>query len=284
MKHIFLSTSFILLLCVVSYGQNYTHYPAKLSLEQREYRDYALGVLATEDNIIKIKGEPIFDRLLFQSEYIIGQVKFKNHFYDSDVVTVSYDEIWVCFDKSMHLRFVFPCGTQDVSYSDEDGVFYYTNWCTVSHDFWYNIGVIDIDGNVLCKAVVNGDVSIDGDLMIYSFEGDQTGGSNVHPVTFVISSLSKKEILAEMKIQVPHSTWEEIKKSYDSREYESEDKCYEAFKSLYKIHKTDDAEIMYNQLQNSGDIEVAGCAKNNLREIRKAKRHMAHNNQLASKQ
>lgn len=73
MKHIFLSISFILLFCVVSYGQNYSHYLAKLSLEQREYRDYALGVLATEDNIIKIKGEPIFDRLLFQSEYIIGR-------------------------------------------------------------------------------------------------------------------------------------------------------------------------------------------------------------------
>lgn len=115
---------------------------------------------------------------------------------------------------------------------------------------------------------------MDGDIVIGSSEGTRDALKDIEAIEFTIRTISTHKEIAKMLIRVPVSTWELIELSRESWNYESEDPMFKAYKLLFNVSNIDEAIHAFQRLKNSRCNEIVYCSKNNIKELRKAKKQL----------
>lgn len=164
----FLLLFYIVLHTTASFCQNTSIYLSVLNENQREFRDYLIGVKKTEGDSLLLRTEPVFDKVYFGNSSILGKISFAIR----DIQHVFLENcIWVCMDKDFRLKFIFPIGTEDVGFCDDGSYYNYTTHISTSGDYWYNVGVVDDAGEVVLPAMKRNELSFSAGVF-YSYEWD----------------------------------------------------------------------------------------------------------------
>ena len=273
MKRLFFINILLLVFSIPSLSQvKIKQYTAHLSKEQFSFRYYALGIKTmVKDSVITIS-EPLFDYIVENDDQILVQMSIQLH--DGNNKYAGENLIWACMSTDLKIRFVFPLGTEYASYDSDSRLFYYTTWLSESR-YWYNSGVIDYDGNVICPAEgFNKHASVNGDTIVIREWQDRFGSSDEDDEDYerlCLTFISKKKRSYKKKItlSIPIEYSYLMDPCVSAEITENEELFYSAMRSLIDGAEKKNVLSSFKELKKSPDSVLSQFAKDAIRDIRK---------------
>lgn len=101
--------------------------------------------------ITRYKTEPIFSHALIVDSIVVASIPI-NVYDNKNKQTKVTDNIWLCLDSNLKIRFLFPKGTRDIVFvqtKDKKNYYEYTDGPTGNGFPWLYCGLIDNDGNIV---------------------------------------------------------------------------------------------------------------------------------------
>lgn len=263
-----------LCLCITLPGQEYGSYVSFLHPKplERDFPDVMRGLQITRNDSLILRTNAIFDIIRTSNEgshkYNIGRIPLFVKGYDKDVFYG--DEIWVALDEDFRLMFVFPAGTQNAYYNEEYDMFRYTTHCTSTYDFWYNFGLVNLDGSVVSPARYESFcVIVDGKVVTLFRKVEDNGETRKFIAQY--KSLSDENDKISVTLKIPSELGETIfsAEDFDSPFYK-EDPFNSAVIAFYDAEDMRKIAARFKKAAKTDDKLLSDCALYNAKAIKSA--------------
>lgn len=279
MNRFFISLLLVLHLCVSTTAQEYDKYMSVLHPKpyDTDFPDVMHGLQISRNDSLVRRTNPIFWRARCNN-YSACSILLNVKGYDRDLFYS--DEVWVALDENFRLMFVFPIGTQEAYYNEEYKMFKYTTHCTSTHDFWYNSGIIDMNGSVVSPAVNRSFCFISNGKAVSIFKDVEENGETMK---FVVQYMSLDDHADKLSvdIKIPNELGKMLNSAEDfNSPLFKEDPFNSAVSAFYDAEDMRIIAARFKEAAKSSDKLLSDCARYNEKAIKSAIKsaRKAHNN------